>query len=250
MRLSLFDIENILKVKDSTFGLNAKIYLFGSRLDDSLKGGDIDLFVDYGDADKFERKLSFLTQLQEVLGEQKIDVILPFQYDRLIESEARKGIELDLSKIKISRYLNQCDKHLQRMEEAYGDISPFLPLTVEQFKNLNKDQVQDVDQYLFRFAKLQDTMGDKLFRLIVKQFDPDGDSVPFVDMLNKLEKIGYLVSAKEWMTLRKIRNEISHQYDDEPEEMTLAINTILNHKKVIKEIYLKLKNKVRTLIAD
>ncbi|MCF6266933.1 MAG: nucleotidyltransferase domain-containing protein [Desulfuromusa sp.] len=244
MRLSRFEIDNILKIKNRVFGVDVQIYLFGSRVDDSQKGGDIDLFIDYDDADKFDKKITYLSDLQDVIGEQKIDVILASTTDRLIEVEAKKGIELNLAKIKITRYLSECDKHLQRIEEAYADIGPLLPLSVEQYKNLSKDEVQDIDQYLFRFAKLQDTLGDKLFRLILKEYEPSEELFPFIDMLNKLEKLGFINSAKEWMNLRKIRNEISHQYDDEPEEMTQAINNILNQKEIIKGIYLKIKKMI------
>lgn len=54
---------------------NARIYLFGSRVDDSDKGGDIDLLV-------FSRKISYGDKLAvkknifSVLGEQKIDLIV------------------------------------------------------------------------------------------------------------------------------------------------------------------------------
>jgi predicted nucleotidyltransferase len=250
MRLSYFEIESILKTKAGVFGQDVDIYLFGSRMDDYKKGGDIDLFIDYAGSDKFEKKISFLTKVQESIGEQKIDVVFPSTADRLIEAEAKKGIALNLTKIKINRYLNQCDKHLQRVEEAYTDIFPLLPLSVEKYTNLSKDEVQDIDQYLFRFAKLQDTLGDKLFRLILQEYEPGDEIVPFIDVLNTLEKLGFITSAKEWMNLRKIRNEISHQYDDEPEEMTQAINNILNHKDIIKEIYLKVRGKTGILIRD
>jgi len=249
MRLSQFELESIVSIKNAVFGLNHKIYLFGSRADDSAKGGDIDLFIDYEAADKLEKKIDFLTKLKVVIGEQKIDIVFPVSADRMIEREAKKGIELHLTKIKISRYLNQCDKHLQRVEEAYDDIFPLLPLSVDRYSKLSKDEVRDIDQYLFRFAKLQDTLGDKLFRLFVQEFEPSDTPVPFIDMLNKLEKFGFITSAKEWMNLRQIRNDISHQYDDEPEEMTQAINNILNHKDIIKEIYFKVKKKAEALIG-
>lgn len=247
MRLSQYEIENILKVNHTVFGTDVRVSLFGSRIDDNEKGGDIDLFIDYNGADRFEKKIDFLTLLQGIIGEQKIDIIFPSGTDRIIETEARRGVELNLTKIKIDRYLNQCDKHLQRVEEAYADIYPVLPLSVEKYKNLSKDEVQDIDQYLFRFAKLQDTMGDKLFRLIIIKFESNSAVMPFIDVLNKLEKLGFINSAKEWIKLREIRNNISHQYDDEPEEMTLAINNILTQKEIIKDIYMQVKEKAVVL---
>jgi len=248
MRLSLFEIETIVKLKNKYFGKNDKIYLFGSRVDDNKKGGDIDLFIELEDRDKdyYSKKQKFITKLQEYIGEQKIDLVISQDSNRVIEKEAKKGVELDLDKIKLQKYLNECDKHLQRIEEAYDDIQKSVPLSVEKYKMLSKDEVQAIDQYLYRFSKLQDTLGQKIFRLILKIYEPFSENIPFLDLLNKLEKLDFLESTKEWINLRDKRNQIAHQYDDEPYEMTQAINDILMQKDIIKNIYLKIKQKVET----
>jgi len=244
MRLSLFEIKTILKLKDDIFGKNIKLYLFGSRVDDSAKGGDIDLYLKVENIDAvFEKKVEFLSQVQQVLGEQKIDLIFSQDELRLIDKEAlNKGVELSIDKIKLQKYFSECDKHLQRIEEAYEDIKNLVPLSVDKYKKLSKAEVQPMDQYLFRFAKLQDTMGDKIFKLIIQIYDQSSAQISFIDILNRLEKIGFLNSSKEWLNLRVIRNEIAHQYDDEPDGMSQAINNIVNQKEIIKEIYLKIKN--------
>ena len=64
-----------------TFGAAANVWLFGSRVDDSKRGGDIDLLIetDQVDVDAIARtEIAFLTQLQMKLGEQKIDVLLDY----------------------------------------------------------------------------------------------------------------------------------------------------------------------------
>lgn len=251
MRLSLSEIETIVKTKNEVFSDDAKIYLFGSRVDDGQKGGDIDLFIEADPENRFEKKIAFLSKLRELIGEQKVDVVFASDADRMIEKEVRaKGIELKLETIKLQKYFNECDKHLQRIEEAYADMERFMPLSAAKYQRLTKDEVQAVDQYLYRFSKLQDTMGDKVFKLIIRQYEQSGDILPFIDMLNKLEKIGFITSAKEWLALRQIRNEIAHQYDDEPEEMSQAINKIVSQKEIIKEIYLHLKSKYETVSAS
>ena len=249
MRLSLFEIETIVRLKNKYFGELSKLYLFGSRIDDTKKGGDIDLYLSTSSDKKFNsQKIDFLVALKSIIGEQQIDLVLSSDEDRLIEIEAKKGIELDLNKIKLQKYFNECDKHLQRIEEAYADIESILPLTVEKYKILSKDEVQDIDQYLYRFSKLQDTLGQKLFKLILDIYEPNNEVIPFLDLLNKLEKLEFLASTKEWMNLREKRNKIAHQYDDEPYEMTEALNDILNQKNILKSVYMKFKERSESLL--
>ncbi|MFK5938618.1 MAG: hypothetical protein QM497_09525 [Sulfurimonas sp.] len=251
MRLSLFEIETIVRMKNKFFGEVTKIYLFGSRVDDTQKGGDIDLYIELENVDETVsgKVRELLVDLKHIIGEQKIDIIVSKDKTRLIEIEAQKGIELNLEKIKLEKYFNECDKHLQRIEEAYTDIKDALPLTVQKYKTLSKDEVQDIDQYLYRFSKLQDTLGQKIFKLVLSIFEPSNEVIPFLDMLNKLEKLNFIDSAKEWLNLRDIRNKIAHQYDDEPQEMTQAINDILNQKEILKSIYNNVKQKYETLYS-
>jgi len=244
MRLDTSEIQIILGAFYEVFK-SGKIYLFGSRTDDTKKGGDIDLYLDVElSKNNFNDKILFLEKLHELLGEQKIDVVLAKDETRLIEKEARNNmIELNIEKIKLEKYFHECDKHVQRIEEACEDMKGTLPITSKEYETLNKDIVQALDQYLFRFSKLQDTIGEKIFPLIISFYDDHVYTIPFKDLLNKLEKTGFIFSAKEWMHLRKIRNDISHQYDDEPEEMSQAINLIVDNKKILIDIYYNLKNK-------
>jgi len=46
MRLSAEDIAAIRRLVQARFGAGAGIRLFGSRLDDSARGGDVDLYVE------------------------------------------------------------------------------------------------------------------------------------------------------------------------------------------------------------
>ena len=88
MRLSSFEISSIKQTYFDIFK-NGEIYLFGSRVDDTLKGGDIDLFITTNNlSNKLEKKLAFLTALKQKIGDQKIDVIISKDKNRMIEKEA------------------------------------------------------------------------------------------------------------------------------------------------------------------
>jgi hypothetical protein len=95
---------------------------------------------------------------------------------------------------------------------------------------------------LFRFAKLQDAMGEKLFLLILEFLKEENTrNKPFIDILNRLEQLGLLDDKNIWLELRKIRNNIAHQYEDEPEQTAEALNAIYASKAILVKIYTKPK---------
>ena len=240
MRLTEYEIKMIKKAFYETFK-EGKIYLFGSRIDDSLRGGDIDLYlvpkVKFDDGG--QRKIKFLMKLDEYIGEQKIDVIIAKDKNRLIEQKALKyGVELmDTKELKIQKYINECKKHRVRINEAFEEIKGIFPLSGKKYLNLTSSEVKNIDQYLFRFSKMQDTIGEKLFRSIVEDFVENIDTMTFIDILNRLEKVGVIQSSTEWNTLRKARNNIAHQYDDDENEMADAINSIFAQKDILLSIF-------------
>lgn len=90
MRLKENEIIQIKKSFESVFQ-TGKIYLFGSRIDDTKKGGDIDLYLEIEDkTNLFEKKIKFLAKLKIKIGDQKIDVVFNEDENRLIEKEIRK----------------------------------------------------------------------------------------------------------------------------------------------------------------
>jgi len=90
MRLNKNEIEAIKKIFIEVFR-EGEIYLFGSRIYDNLKGGDIDLYI-YSPKATLEKKIDFLVYLKKIIGERKIDVII--NKKGLIEKNAKKGILL------------------------------------------------------------------------------------------------------------------------------------------------------------
>lgn len=252
MRLTNSQLTIIKQTVSHIFGVGALVYLFGSRVDDAKKGGDIDLYIVPEIKDNLlEKKIQFLTALVMNLGDQKIDVIIAKNDGSLIEKEAmKKGIELSLETLKLEKLFKECDKHLQRINEAYGDMAAFMPLNAVKYDELSKQQVQAIDQYLFRFSKLQDTMGEKLFKLFLARFEESIDRLPFIDILNKLEKYLNMALANEWQDLRKIRNQLAHEYEDDAIEMANMLNLIYAKKEVIERIYLAIKDNVMVNTDD
>ncbi|NUM80684.1 nucleotidyltransferase domain-containing protein [bacterium] len=69
--------DEILSIKNTVEEIlpGAKVYLFGSRVDDSKKGGDIDLLIVTNEKVDFKKQSKIDWILQQKLGEQKIDIL-------------------------------------------------------------------------------------------------------------------------------------------------------------------------------
>ncbi len=74
MRLSKSEIKTIKKII-AWYDNTAEIHLFGSRVDDNKRGGDIDLLI-FSNKLRFKENLKIKAKLKELLGDQKIDIII------------------------------------------------------------------------------------------------------------------------------------------------------------------------------
>ena len=94
MRLTQDEIKAIKDAFRATFK-EGKIYLFGSRVDDEKRGGDIDLYIDlpYSISIKemLEKKSAFKLMLYDMIGEQKIDVIISKDKSKKFEKDILKN---------------------------------------------------------------------------------------------------------------------------------------------------------------
>jgi len=59
MRLSVTEQQQFIHLTTQHFGQSAHLYLFGSRVDDKQKGGDIDLFIETDGVVSMQQKLDF-----------------------------------------------------------------------------------------------------------------------------------------------------------------------------------------------
>ncbi len=148
--------------------------------------------------------------------------------------------ELILEKLK--KIFSECDKHILRINSSSRELESIMPLDTQIYINLTEEEIKVLDQFLFRFSKLQDTMGQRLFKTMMYFLKEDIEGKPFIDILNMLEKISLLKNSNIWRDLREDRNRLAHNYEDEPEEMSEAINKLYNKKDILIDIYLNIKN--------
>ena len=242
MRLTEFEIKSIIESFWKYFK-TGDIYLFGSRVDDTQKGGDIDLYIDTQDSDDlFEKKLQMIRDIKSKIGEQKIDVVISSDKERAIEEEAlKKGVKLDMKRLKQDKIIKECEKHLQRLKYAKSKLKDIFPLTAQSYQNLSQEDIQVIDQFIYRFSKLQDTIGEKLIKIVFSLYEENIEKFTFIDILNRLEKADIL-TTQSWRELRDIRNELSHNYEDEPLQSSIVLNKVYEKEELLESIYQNIKN--------
>ena len=144
-------------------------------------------------------------------------------------------------KERLQREFEVCDKHILRITEALRGLSVESPVSVEFYANLSPEQVRCIDQFIFRFSKLQDAIGAKLFRYLLEYLDEDVTALPMRDILNRLERYQIIPSADEWNYIRELRNEISHDSPLMEDDVVAILNELFLKVKDVFEIYRKLK---------
>lgn len=77
MRLTPQEVSAIKAAAADTFGATAIVRLFGSRVDDSLRGGDTDLHIEVDHIDdEWAERADFETALFRRIDPRKVDLIL------------------------------------------------------------------------------------------------------------------------------------------------------------------------------
>jgi hypothetical protein len=145
---------------------------------------------------------------------------------------------------KLNEAVQLCAINSQRMSFAWEKIKMHFPLDKEQYLRLRPEDLSFFDQLIFRFSKMQDSMGGKLFPAILENLGEQIKGVPFIDRLNKLEELNIISSAEEWILLRETRNIVTHEYPFILDEVIQGLNLLSNHYLLIMEIWKQVESYV------
>lgn len=78
-----------------------------------------------------------------------------------------------------------------------------------------------MEAFVGRFGRLQDTVGDKLLPLLITALGEKASAA--IDNLDRAERLGLLRSADELMAMRNLRNQMVHEYVEDPEVLISAL---------------------------
>ncbi len=110
--------------------------------------------------------------------------------------------------------------HLQQTDERLFSE----PFTAERVALLTEDitLAERTEAFASRFSRLQDSVGDKLLPLLFHLYGEH--STPFIDSLDRAERLGLIDSTDQWMEVRKLRNQMVHEYIEDPGLLSSALN--------------------------
>lgn len=104
------------------------------------------------------------------------------------------------------------------------------PLKAETLQALESDPAlaERVEAFASRFARLQDTLSDKLLPTLLAF----AGEIPrtAIENLDRAEKLGWIASADQWLSLRKLRNQMVHEYVEDTAILADALR--LGHEAV------------------
>ncbi|MFZ5367943.1 MAG: hypothetical protein ACOZCE_06895 [Spirochaetota bacterium] len=143
-------------------------------------------------------------------------------------------------KASVHNALEECKRHESRLLSAKGHLSAYIPLHIDVYLTIDDDLSSFIDQMVYRFSKLQDTLGEKIFPSILKLGEEEIKSKTFLDILNRIEELG-IVKTQNWLLLREIRNEISHDYADDDLKIVETLNIIYEKSSDLIDIFHNVK---------
>lgn len=136
-----------------------------------------------------------------------------------------------------------CKLHRLGLGDALEDLER-RHLAVEDLTQLSREDRRLLDQFAYRYTRLQDDMGARLIPAILLALGEDISRMPVVDRLNRLEQLDWLPSAEEWLELRRIRNEFTHDYPETPAERQEGLNLAISSARRLVEILRALLGKI------
>lgn len=114
----------------------------------------------------------------------------------------------------------ECQHLATTDQRLFGE--PFTPERVCRLET-DPDLAERVEAFVGRFGRLQDTLGDKLLPVLLVALGETPAAA--IDNLDRAERLGLIVSADEWMTMRKLRNQMVHEYVEDLAVLASALQT-------------------------
>jgi len=141
-----------------------------------------------------------------------------------------------LARMRLEKYLYEANRHILHIKEA----REVLNLPIRDYDHLPKLEKFALNTLIFRFSKLQDLLGNKIFRTFLDYNNIILAETGFFHILKLLEK-EQIIDIDTWSELRELRNTIAHDYPEELTEVLEAINLYISKSNILIDITQKIE---------
>lgn len=97
MRISSEIKVQLIETAKKFFGDTCRVYLFGSRIDNSKNGGDIDIFIETSQNVSFQTEIEFLVEVEKNITARHVDLIVSSpgkKHRKIFETARNTGVLL------------------------------------------------------------------------------------------------------------------------------------------------------------
>ena len=147
---------------------------------------------------------------------------------------------------KLKLHLEESFTHIERLLDVLTVLQELYPLNITKLEEMSIENRDKLDVLAFRFSKLQDILGTKIFREYLSVLQYPVEEKNFLELLKELEK-EKIVDIDLWSELRGVRNSISHDYPLEEDEKLDAINYLIQNVKYLINITKTIQDSFETL---
>lgn len=91
-------------------------------------------------------------------------------------------------------------------------------------------------------------MGSRLFKQLLEALEEDISGAPFIDILQRMEKLNLMDNTRDWLKLRQIRNNVTHEYPFFKEVLIEELNLLPEEIKKLEKIWRKLEMFTRNML--
>ena len=144
------------------------------------------------------------------------------------------------SRLRLKSYLAEMRRHSEHIIEA----KEVLPLEIADYDSLSQLEKFALNTLIFRFSKLQDLLGSKVFRTYLDSIGFVVEEASFFEILKEIGKEG-IVDIDTWNFLRELRNEIAHDYPEEFDERVEKVNLFIQKSDLLVEVAKRLEERYR-----
>lgn len=96
-----------------------------------------------------------------------------------------------------------------------------------------------LEAFVSRYGRMQDTLADKLLpRWLMALAERPGSQI---ETLNRAERLGVIESVEAWLAARKLRNQLIHEYMQDPVAFAEALNAASLTSLMVMETYNRLQ---------